>query len=292
MDWKSAMTDGEICRLEARTSARFAPQHHLSLFLTGRDSPIVHGDIRDLSELGARVRADAALDRGGVVTVNVRSEYSFLFRAEAQIVWRSTTKRPREGVDCIHGILFTELSPFTRKLIRRLRGSVHLTGVPVRYDDAESDPDLQILFRAERSPAEVDADRLDRLDEPLESPPVRGSLGASLAGARRLDAVELSGNLGYFDNADVLQMLEATRATGVLHIEGPCRGEVQLLQGRVARCVSEGLTEKEAAFRLVVARQGRFHFIPGHVAGPENPRRFRTTTQLVLEAQLRRDDRS
>jgi hypothetical protein len=114
---------------------------------------------------------------------------------------------------------------------------------------------------------------------------------ASIDSERHLSGdVELSGNLGYFDNADVLQMLEATRATGVLYVKGPYTGEIQLLEGRICRCFSEGLTEEEAAFRLVVARNGWFHFIPCTV--PASARRVRTTTQLVLDAQLRRDQKS
>ncbi|GMR23777.1 MAG: hypothetical protein BMS9Abin37_2241 [Acidobacteriota bacterium] len=346
------MAHGDFFRDESRTSPRFVPKEHLSMFLAGSASPLVHGDIKDLSELGACVRTDTALDRGGNVTINVRNGYSFLFRAEARIVWRSSTRRPRESFDCSHGILFTELSPFTRKLIRRLGGTkggtvVPPAGAPIEglIWDSDSDPDLQIMFRAERSPAEVDEDRLDLLTDPvLEAPllaehteptgvpelaresaplrqpteldvpgddfdqyldcrsldpvePIQWSDASETALAPKLAAidserhlsgdVELSGNLGYFDNTDVLQMLEATRATGVLYVKGPYTGEIQLLEGRICRCFSHGLTEEEAAFRLVVARRGRFHFIPCPV--PASAQRVRTTTQLVLDAQLRRD---
>ena len=348
------MGDGDFFREESRTSARFVPKNHLSMFLAGSAAPLVHGDIKDLSELGACVRTDIALDSGGVVTINVRSGYSFLFRAEARIVWRSDKRRPRESFDCSHGILFTELSPFTRKLIRRLGGIESRPVMPpagARLEgliwDSDSDPDLQIMFHAERSPAEVDEDRLDLLDDPLleapllaepiesdrvpelarESVPHRQSPELDVPGddfdlyldsasldrvepiewsdafetalAPKLAAidserhlsgdVELSGNLGYFDNADVLQILEAKRATGVLYVKGPYTGEIQLLEGRICRCFSEGLTEEEAAFRLVVARRGRFHFIPCPV--PASAQRVRTTTQLVLDAQLRRNQK-
>ena len=344
------MAHGDSFRDESRTSPRFVPKNRLSMFLAGRAAPLVHGDIKDLSELGACVRTDTALDSAGVVTINVRNLYSFLFRAEARIVWRENTRRPRESFDCTHGILFTELSPFTRKLIRRLGGTEGRAVIPSAVApiegqiwDSDSDPDLQIMFRAERSPAEVDDDRLDLLTDPvLEAPllaepieparvpelaresvplrqaheldvpghdfdawldipsldrvePIEWSDASETALAPKLAAidsecylsgnVELSGNLGYFDNADVLQILEATRATGVFYVKGPYTGEIQLLEGRICRCFSEGLTEEEAAFRLVVARRGRFHFIPCRI--PASARRVRTTTQVVLEAQLR-----
>ena len=348
------MADGDFLREESRISPRFVPKCHLSMFLAGSAAPLVHGDIKDLSELGACVRTDTALDSGGVVTINVRSGYSFLFRAEARIVWRENTRRPRESFDRTHGILFTELSPFTRKLIRRLGGIesrpvIARAGAPIEglIWDSDSDPDSPIMFRAERSPAEVDEDRLDLLSDPvletpllaeqiecasvpglaresvplrqppeldvpgddfdvyLDSPsldrvePIEWSDAFETALAPKLAAidserhlsgdVELSGNLGYFDSADVLQVLEATRATGVLYVKGPYTGEIQLLEGRICRCFSEGLTEEEAAFRLVVARRGRFHFISCPV--PASAQRDRTTTQLVLEAQLWRDQK-
>ena len=346
------MANGDFFRDESRTSPRFVPKTHLLMFLAGSSSPLVHGEVKDLSELGACLRTDTVLDVGGAVTINVRSGYSFLFRAEARIVWCSNARRRRESLDCTHGILFTELSSFTRKLIRRLGGTNGHTATPSASApheqlnwDADSDPDLQIVLEAERSLAEVDEDRLDLLTDPVleasllaermsrpgapelarESAPLRQTPELELPGddfdlclgspssdpvepvqwsdasetalAPKLAAidterhlsgnVELSGKLGYFDNADVLQMLEATRATGVLYVKGPYNGEIQLLEGRICRCFSDGLTEEEAAFRLVVVRHGAFHFIP--CAVPANAQRVRTTTQLVLDAQLRRD---
>jgi len=342
------MADGADFRNDARTSPRFVPREPLSMFLARGGSQLVHGDIKDLSEEGACVRTDAALDSGGVVTIDVRNGYSFLFRAEARIVWRSSERRPHEPFDCTHGITFTELSPFTRKLIRRLSGNKTRSEAPPatnivdgRVWDSDSDPDLEILFRAERAP--VDGGRghmgllADPLFEPVQPPLVNSrievvekkdpgavtptsrtpgvdeflelddvdlepvdaqdsrdsSVPAPTSGfARDFEAyldgsAELAGNLGYFDVADILQMLEASRATGVLAIEGPCVGEIQLLEGMIGACFSKGLSEEEAAFQLIVSRQGRFHFVPDRILGTIH--RTRTTTQLLLEAQLRRD---
>ena len=125
--------DGDFFPEESRTSRRFVPKDHLSMFLAGSAAPLVHGDIKDLSELGACVPTDSALDSGGDVTINVRNGYSLLFWAEARIVWHSDRRRPHESFDCTHGILFTELSPFTRKLIHRLGGSESLPGPPSNW---------------------------------------------------------------------------------------------------------------------------------------------------------------
>jgi len=345
------MAAGDFSRDDdARTLPRFVPKDRLSMFVAGKASPLVHGDIKDLSELGACVRTDTALENGRIVTINVKSGYSFLFRAEGRVVWRAQERRPRDTFDCSHGVLFTEMSPFTKKLIRRLGGPVQAPPKPPSDAplegivwDSDSDPDLQILFRAERDPSEIDNDRPDQLadvvrDLPLEAPlakepasadvlpdrdgnaetlpdppvgvdeyldspsmdrvePIEWRDATEAALAPKLAAVqerttlagdvELSGSLGYFDCTDVLQMLEASRATGVLFVEGPVVGEIHFLEGRICRCVAEGFTDEEAAAHLVVARSGRFHFVPCPV--PESARRIRTTTQLVLEAHLKRD---
>jgi len=104
------------------------------------------------------------------------------------------------------------------------------------------------------------------------------------------DGAELSGNLGYFNNTDVLQMLEAARATGVLHVEGEHMGQIHLQDGRICGCFSDSLDEDEyeAAFRLIIADRGRFRFIPAGVRS--NLVTSRTTTQLLLEAQFRLDN--
>ena len=111
---------GDFYRDDPRSSRRFVPKDRLSMFLAGSAAPLVHGDIKDLSELGACVRTDQALDSGGLVTINVRSGYSFLFRAEARIVWRSAERRPRDDFDCAHGIRFTELPMSPPKILKAL----------------------------------------------------------------------------------------------------------------------------------------------------------------------------
>ena len=50
---------------------------------------------------------------------------------------------------------------------------------------------------------------------------------------------ELSGDLARFKSTDILQMLEANQATGVLHIDGNHKGEIHLLDGYICGCFSE-----------------------------------------------------
>ncbi len=233
----------------------------------------VQGDVKNLSELGACVMINGALQSGGAVTVDVRSGYSFLFRAEARIVWRAEAPRSRESQDCVHGMLFTELSAFTRKLIRRLGG------IDARRSDADTDPDLEILFREQTWLRETD-ERFDLLSDPIEELLLDPTADVSFA-------PELSGKVGYFASPDILQMLEATRATGILYFDGECAGEIHLENGRICGCFSKGLTEKEAAFALIFADGGCFRFVPSRVRS--NLTGSRSTTQLLLEAQLRAD---
>jgi hypothetical protein len=239
----------------------------------------VRGDVTDLSEVGARVLTDAALDRGRAVTVHVQSGYSFLFRAEARIVWRAVVESRSDSRVCAHGVFFSELSPFSRKLIRRLSGLVPDERSPRSPEVEETtwnagalfDGDLEALFPASAGKEEA----FDLLSDPDFERPLY------------VEEAELSGSLGYFTSADILQMLEATRATGVLHLEGGHEGQIHLRDGGVCGCFSKSLDAYEAAFRLLLADRGRFRFVPCPVRS--NFMTSWTTTQLLLEAQIRLD---
>lgn len=255
------------------------------MFVADRTASRLRGDVQNLSELGACVSTNGALRSGGCVTVDVRAGYSFLFRAEARVVWRAEAPSPREPFECIHGMSFTAPSPFTRKLIRRLGGlearetTRDGTAVDGREWAAETDPDLDVWLREEGAPKGPD-DKFDLLSDPIEE--------ALLAPATEpSNFPELSGSLGCFSAADVLQMLESSRATGVLYFAGESGGEIHLDNGRICGCFSEGLSQREAAFALIFAEWGRFHFVPARVRS-NLPRCF-TTTQLLLEAHFRLD---
>ncbi len=275
----SSMADGSFDRNESRNTPRFVPKENLSILLASDKASLIHGELEDLSEVGARVLTHAVLDRGEAVTVDVRSGYSYLFRAEARIVWRAELDTRRDSRVSVHGIFFTELSPFSRKLIRRLLGLVPVEeGSPHTGDaSADSDGDLEALFP--QSPPNEDA--FDLLTDPV----LEEALFADAAEPKRQP--ELSGSLGYFNNTDVLQMLEAARATGVLYVAGAHAGQIHLREGRICGCFSRGLDEYEAMFRLIVADRGTFRFIPSGVRS--NLPTSRTTTQLLLEAHLRLD---
>jgi hypothetical protein len=273
------MPDGSFDRSEARNSPRFVPKESLSILLASDKTSLIHGDVEDLSEVGARVLTRAVLDRGEAVTVDVRSGYSYLFRAEARIVWRTELESRVDSRVSVHGIFFTELSPFSRKLIRRLAGLVPVEeGFPQTGEaGADSDADLEALF----PPSGSNDGPFDLLSDPVLEEPLFDEA------AELRQQAELSGSLGYFNNTDVLQMLEAARATGVLHIEGEHTGQIHLRDGRICGCFSRGLDEYEAMFRLIVADRGRFRFVPSDVHSNLTARR--TTTQLLLEAHLRLD---
>jgi hypothetical protein len=250
---------------------------------------VVHGDMTDLSEVGARVTTPAMLERNRPIVVDVRNGYSFLFRAHARIIWASELLFLEDQRICVQGILFTALSPFSRKLIQRLGRIVPLRAEPsgagpprrIEWQTAELDSDLEALFPSRGSVE----DPFDLLSDPLletlfPDEPEPGKAGP-----------ELSGQLGYFNNTDVLQMLEGARATGVLYLEADEGGvEIHLAQGRICGCFSgcsDGADEYETLLRWIVAEEGRFRFVPCRVK--TNLRAGRSTTELLLHAQLRLD---
>jgi len=286
------MADGWFVPNESRNSPRFVPRESLSIFLANEKASLVQGDVQDLSEVGARVVTQAVLSRGEAVTVDVRSGYSYLFRAEARIVWRTDVKARRDSRVFVHGIFFTQLSPFSRKLIRRLLGLAPVEegspgGCKVEtvawHAGSDFDGDLEVFFPLS-GPGD---DGFDLLSDPVFERPFFDEAAASSPSVA--DGAELSGNLGYFNSADVLQMLEAARATGILHVEGAYTGQIHLREGRICGCFSDSLDEYEAAFRLIVADRGRFRFIPSGVRA--NLLTSWTTTQLLLNAQLRLDNK-
>jgi hypothetical protein len=255
----------------------------------------IHGDMTDLSEVGARVTTPALLERDRPITVDVRNGYSFLFRAQAKIVWATEVEFLEDARLCVHGMLFTALSPFSRKLIQRLGKTIpsgletsgpSIAGGTTWYG-VETDSDLEAFFPF--------FERADDGFDLLSDPVLEKLLPGEVAGAREVDhgngsaqtGAELSGQFGYFNNTDVLQMLEGARATGVLYLEGECEGEIHVIRGRICGCFSGGRDEYQALLRLIVADRGRFRFVPKRAR--TNLLAARSTTELLLEAQLRLD---
>ena len=101
---------------------------------------------------------------------------------------------------------------------------------------------------------------------------------------------EIGGIFGVFKNTDILQMLEANLATGVLHIDGERQGEIHMHEGRICGSFSGNLTDEAAALHLIPVRWGRFRFVSTGVR--HNLQRYRSTTQLMLLALQRHDESS
>jgi DNA-binding response OmpR family regulator len=107
---------------------------------------------------------------------------------------------------------------------------------------------------------------------------------------RKSDPGELSGDLARFKSTDVLQLLEANQATGVLHIDGEFKGEIHLLDGYICGCFAESHKGEEAAYRLIPVRNGRFHFVRSNIRS--NIQHVRSTTEFMMEALRRHDERA
>jgi DNA-binding response OmpR family regulator len=111
-----------------------------------------------------------------------------------------------------------------------------------------------------------------------------------MAHHRTSEPGELSGDLARFKSTDVLQLLEANQATGVLHIDGEYQGEIHLLDGYICGCFAEDFKGEEAAYRLIPVRNGRFHFIRSNIRS--NIQNVRSTTEFMMEALRRHDERA
>ena len=107
---------------------------------------------------------------------------------------------------------------------------------------------------------------------------------------RKSELGELSGDLARFKSTDVLQLLEANQATGVLHIDGEFKGEIHLLDGYICGCFAESYKGEEAAYRLIPVRNGRFHFVRSNIRS--NIQNVRSTTEFMMEALRRHDERA
>lgn len=106
---------------------------------------------------------------------------------------------------------------------------------------------------------------------------------------RHQEPGELSGDLSRFKTTDILQMLEANQATGVLHVEGEVTGEIHLLDGYICGGFAGQLRGEAAAFRLIPVRRGRFHFVRTNIHS--NIQAVRSTTEFMMEALRRHDEK-
>ena len=101
--------------------------------------------------------------------------------------------------------------------------------------------------------------------------------------------LESPGNPGRF-TTDILQILEANQATGVLRIETKeTQGEIHLLDGYIWGGFAGPELGEEAVYRLVPLRRGRFMFVHSDIRS--NIQSVRSTTEFMMEALRRHDER-
>lgn len=151
-----------------------------------------------------------------------------------------------------------------------------------------------MLFCGDSTPehrlACLDAGATDYLLKPFSMKELvrrcRQQIGLGLRGAPG----ELSGDLTYFKTTDILQMLEANQATGVLHIETKdTRGEIHLLDGYICGGFAGPDLGEEAIYRLIPLRLGRFTFLHSNIRS--NIQSVRSTTEFMMEALRRHDEK-
>jgi DNA-binding response OmpR family regulator len=106
---------------------------------------------------------------------------------------------------------------------------------------------------------------------------------------RQAQPGELSGDISRFKTTDILQMLEANQATGVLHVEGERTGEIHLLDGYICGSFAGSYRGEEATYQLIPVRRGRFHFVRTNIRS--NIQKVRSTTELMMEALRRHDEK-
>ena len=106
---------------------------------------------------------------------------------------------------------------------------------------------------------------------------------------RRNEQGELSGDLSHFKTTDILQMLEANQATGVLRIDTEeATGEIHLLDGYICGGFTGQQQGEEAVYRLIPLRRGRFNFVHSNIRS--NIQSVRSTTEFMMEALRRHDE--
>ena len=106
---------------------------------------------------------------------------------------------------------------------------------------------------------------------------------------QRNEQGELSGDLSHFKTTDILQLLEANQATGVLRIDTEeATGEIHLLDGYICGGFTGPHQGEEAVYRLIPLRRGRFNFVHSNIRS--NIQSVRSTTEFMMEALRRHDE--
>ena len=166
------------------------------------------------------------------------------------------------------------------ELVRALRAEADINSIPVLVLLGEVTPEE----RLETLTSGAD----DYLLKPFSMRELIYRCERLIAFFRRNEPGELSGDLARFKSTDILQMLEANQATGILHIDGDHSGEIHLLDGYICGGFCDDYKGEEAAYRLIPVRNGRFHFVRSNIRS--NIQSVRSTTEFMMEALRRHDE--
>lgn len=105
---------------EARALPRIVPARSLSAHILDGDLTVSRGTVSNISESGAFLVTDRCLARGATVRVVLGEGRSGFLDTQARIVWSGDGVDPHsEIVGSLQGVLFSDLSPSYRAVLRR-----------------------------------------------------------------------------------------------------------------------------------------------------------------------------
>ncbi len=165
---------------------------------------------------------------------------------------------------------------------RALRGVPGSDGLPLILISGDSTPEHRLAC--------LDSGAHDYLLKPFSMKELVRRCRQQIEFSQRGELGELSGDLSHFKTTDILQILEANQATGVLRIETKeTQGEIHLLDGYICGGFAGPELGEEAVYRLVPLRRGRFMFVHSDIRS--NIQSVRSTTEFMMEALRRHDER-
>jgi hypothetical protein len=97
------------------------------------------------------------------------------------------------------------------------------------------------------------------------------------------------GSLTELHLPDIIQLISVSGKTGVFHLtDGTHKGQIYLVDGKIAHAQLEDLTGEEAVYALAIWNKGEFRFEPG---GATEARTItKSNTNLLMEAARRLDE--
>ena len=141
---------------DARALPRVVPARSLSAHILDGDLTVSRGTVSNISESGAFLVTDRCLARGAKVRVVLGEGRNGFLDTQARIVWSGNGVDPHsEIVGSLQGVLFSELSPSHREVLRGrlLLANVLQSGFLENYPPEEEelayiliDPDIEQLI--------------------------------------------------------------------------------------------------------------------------------------------------